>query len=91
MVDADDLLRGRLIEALMCDFRIDRAEILAGYEVTPDALQVMFADVARTFGSMVQLDATGLSIPVEGRPLTRMIARSFDAYDQSRAQHAAAI
>ncbi len=88
---AEDRLRGRLIEALMCDFRIDRAEILADCDVTPDRLDSMFADVAEAFGNMVRVDAAGLSIPAEGRPLTRMIARAFDAYDQTRAQHSAAI
>ena len=40
---------------------------------------------------MVTLDDTGLSIPPEGRPLTRMVARMFDAYDQSKAKHSAAV
>jgi oxygen-independent coproporphyrinogen-3 oxidase len=32
-----------------------------------------------------------LSILPQGRPLARMIARGFDAYDQTKAQHSAAI
>jgi len=40
---------------------------------------------------MVTLDAEGLSIHPHGRPLTRMIARAFDAYDQTKAQHSAAV
>ena len=40
---------------------------------------------------MVKLDAEGLTILPEGKPLTRMIARAFDAYDQTKAQHSAAI
>ncbi|MEY5037818.1 MAG: oxygen-independent coproporphyrinogen oxidase, partial [Pseudomonadota bacterium] len=40
---------------------------------------------------MVTLDETGLSIPPHARPLTRMVARAFDAYDQSKAKHSAAI
>ena len=43
------------------------------------------------FGDCVSVDAAGLSIPPKARPLTRMIARAFDAYDQARAQHSAAI
>lgn len=88
---AEDRLRGRLIEALMCDFRIDRAEILRDHAVTPARLDAMFAAVVQHFGDMVVLDAHGLSIPEQGHPLTRMIARSFDAYDQTKAQHSAAI
>jgi len=37
------------------------------------------------------LDDVALSILPQGRPLARMIARGFDAYDQTKAQHSAAI
>jgi oxygen-independent coproporphyrinogen-3 oxidase len=87
----EDLARARIIEALMCDFRVDRAEIVGTWGMAPDRLDALFAAVVETFGEMVRRDAGGLSIPPEGRPLTRMIARAFDAYDQSRAQHSAAI
>ncbi|MFT4150207.1 MAG: oxygen-independent coproporphyrinogen III oxidase [Paracoccaceae bacterium] len=84
----EDHLRGRIIEALMCDFRVERAEILRDFGTDP---QPLFAEAVRAFGEMVVLDDTGLSIPPHGRPLTRMIARAFDAYDQTKAQHSAAI
>ncbi|WP_149141209.1 oxygen-independent coproporphyrinogen III oxidase [Gemmobacter caeruleus] len=87
----DDRLRGRIIEALMCDFRVERAELLAQYGATEAQVQAMFAAAQAQFGDMVRLDAQGLSIPPAGRPLTRMIARAFDAYDQSKAKHSAAI
>ena len=88
---ADDRLRARIIEALMCDFQVDREEILTNHAITPDALQGMFLAAAKAFGDMVTLDESGLSIPPHARPLTRMVARAFDAYDQSKAQHSAAI
>ena len=87
----DDVMRARVIEALMCDFRVSREEILSHHAVTPEALQAMFQSAADTFGDMVTLDETGLSIPPHARPLTRMVARAFDAYDQSNAKHSAAI
>lgn len=87
----EDKMRGRIIEALMCDFRLSRAEILRDHAISADALDKMLRGVATTFGDMVRLDAESLSIPPHGRPLTRMIARAFDAYDQSKAQHSAAI
>ena len=46
---------------------------------------------AAAFPGMVKLDETGLTILPHGRPLTRMIARAFDAYDQTKAQHSAAV
>ncbi|MBW6507203.1 MAG: oxygen-independent coproporphyrinogen III oxidase [Rhodobacteraceae bacterium] len=87
----EDLLRSRLIEALMCDFRIDTAEILAHHAVTPARLAGMFAAAQAVFGDMVEVSPEGLFIPEAGRPLTRMIARSFDAYDLSKSGHSSAI
>jgi len=39
----------------------------------------------------VRLDAQGLTVPFAARPLIRVIARAFDAYDQTKAKHSAAI
>ena len=75
----------------MCDFRVDRAEILACFTVTEARLDQLLADAAAAFPGMVTLDDSGLAIPPQARPLTRMVARAFDAYDQSKAQHSAAI
>jgi len=88
---AEDRLRGRIIEALMCDFHVSRAELLAGHAVTDDQLDALFGRAQAQFGTMVRLTPEGLSIPPEARPLTRMIARCFDAYDQTKAQHSAAV
>lgn len=87
----EDLLRARLIEAVMCDFAIDRQQILSAFDVTPERLDALFAAAASAFPGMVEVTDQGLFLPPHARPLTRMVARSFDAYDQSRAQHSAAI
>lgn len=87
----DDHLRGRLIEALMCDFAINTAEIAEGFGLARETVHTMLADVERQFDGLLHLDETGLSVPVEARPLTRIIARSFDAYDLSKAGHSSAI
>ncbi|MBL9056452.1 MAG: oxygen-independent coproporphyrinogen III oxidase [Rhodobacteraceae bacterium] len=87
----EDQMRGRIIEALMCDFRVERAEILASFAVTEARLDALLAEAAAAFPGMVALDQTGLAILPQGRPLARMVARAFDAYDQSKAQHSAAI
>ena len=87
----DDRLRARLIEALMCDFGVRSDELVRDYGAQPQELARMFAECADHFGEMVELSADGLRIPVKGRPLTRMIARHFDAYDLSKAGHSSAI
>ena len=80
----DDLWRARMIESLMCDFRIDAAEMMRDHGLTADALAALFAPVKARFGAMVDLGPDGLSIPERGRPLTRMIAQSFDAYQPAK-------
>ena len=87
---AEDRLRGRIIEALMCDFHVATAELTA-MGADPAWLAERFAACEAAFPGMVESSAAGLAIPERGRPLTRMIARSFDAYDGAKARHSAAI
>lgn len=87
----EDRMRARLIEALMCDFTVSTAELVQDFGAEPERLAQMLRDCAAQFGDMVTLGPEGLSIPERGRPLTRMIARHFDAYDLSKAGHSSAI
>ncbi|EEW26975.1 oxygen-independent coproporphyrinogen III oxidase [Rhodobacter ferrooxidans] len=89
--EGEDKVRGRIIEALMCDFKVNREELIRDFGVTAEWVQTQFRKAADAFPDMVKLDETGLSLPVRARPLSRMIARTFDAYDQSKAKHSAAI
>lgn len=87
----DDLMRARLIEAVMCDFRISTDEICETFGVSRKNLHEIFRDTADQFEGLLELREDGLFVPPEARSLTRMIARSFDAYDLSRAGHSTAI
>ena len=87
----EDLLRGRIIEALMCDFRVRFDELHADFGLTPDGWSALTDPVARKFEGFVTCDRDVLSIPVEGRPLTRMIAKEFDAYMTDGTGHSSAI
>ena len=87
----EDQLRGRMIEALMCDFRIDAAEITRDFDITPSALHAILSDVNVAFEGHLILDETGLGIPKAARPLTRMIARRLDLYESPENGHSSAI
>jgi oxygen-independent coproporphyrinogen-3 oxidase len=87
----DDLMRARMIETLMCNFRIDRAEILNEFGADPARIDRLLADSKAQFGQFVTVDAKGMEIAPEGRPLTRMIAKAFDAYEVNKAGHSTAI
>lgn len=87
----EDHLRARLIEALMCDFRIDRNEIMQRFGTSSDRLDGLFEQADHAFPDILSLTDDGLFIPPKARALTRMIARSFDAFDLSHAGHSSAI
>ena len=76
---------------IMCDFRVSSAELLAEYDIAPAALAAMLNEANKSFGNRLKTSAEGLYIPEEMRPLTRLIARAFDAYDLSKAGHSSAI
>ncbi len=88
---AEDKLRSRMIEALMCDFRIDSAEMQSRFSVSADKVKHLFNRAQQEFPGVLDLSSGVLSVPVAARPLTRMIARSFDAYDMDKAGHSSAI
>ena len=89
--DQDDLLRAVMIEELMCNFSILRDTVAARLGGIPANFAPLLAQAAQEFPGMVTLDDAGLHVLPIGQPLTRLIARSFDSYDQGRAQHSAAI
>lgn len=87
----EDLLRARIIEALMCDFRVLRSDLLRDFDTGAARIETLFQAARHEFGDMVRLTDEGLFIPERAKPLTRMIARAFDAYDSAKAKHSSAI
>ncbi|WP_339113549.1 oxygen-independent coproporphyrinogen III oxidase [Thioclava sp. GXIMD2076] len=90
-LSSEDQLRARIIEALMCDFELKTDELIRTHDVSLAQLSQMLGQCAAEFEDCVEMTPSGLRIPEKGRPLTRLIARHFDAYDLSRAGHSSAI
>ncbi len=89
---AEDRLRARVIEQLMCTFRVDLAAVEAEPGVgAPVDLRPDLARVAAKFAPYLRHEGTVLEILPEGRCLTRMVAREFDAYSMDAAGHSLAI
>jgi oxygen-independent coproporphyrinogen III oxidase len=86
----EDLARARMIELLMCNFAVSVAD-LRGYGLPRDRVQRLLAQTAARFVGVTLFDQGTLTIRPEARPLTRMIAQSLDAYDQTKARHSSAI
>ena len=87
----EDRLRARMIEALMCDFHINSAEIADTFGVKAETLETLYRQAEQTFPTMVKWDAEGFDIRPEGRALARLIARSFDEYEMREEGHSSAI
>jgi oxygen-independent coproporphyrinogen-3 oxidase len=87
----DDRLRARIIEAIMCDFRVDAEELMHAFGIARPALLKLLREAVDPFTEFVSVTEDGLCILPEGRPLARIIARAFDAYELSKAGHSPAI
>ncbi|MBY6091288.1 oxygen-independent coproporphyrinogen III oxidase [Maritimibacter alkaliphilus] len=87
----DDLLRGRIIEALMCDFSVSTQDLRDRFGIPVETARQLYDHAAAGFEGLLEVSDAGLLIPEDARPLTRIIARSFDAYDMTKAKHSSAI
>ncbi|MFC0199568.1 oxygen-independent coproporphyrinogen III oxidase [Paracoccus rhizosphaerae] len=86
----DDKLRARAIEMLMCDFRLDKAELRRSFGNAERALAESTRQLAATFGDLISASPNHLEILPEGRPLARMMAAQFDAYSPDGARYSQA-
>jgi oxygen-independent coproporphyrinogen-3 oxidase len=77
---AEDQLRGRAIEMLMCDFQLDRKALDAEHGSRVAMLDPITAELVQQYGGLVEAQDGTLSILPHGRPLTRMIASAYDAH-----------
>ncbi|MCB1368133.1 MAG: oxygen-independent coproporphyrinogen III oxidase [Rhodobacteraceae bacterium] len=88
---AEDHLRSRVIEELMCTFRLDLDAVEAELDRVPVDLRSEMARVHQKFAPFTEHSGSIIQILPEGRSLTRMIAREFDAYAMSASGHSLAI
>ena len=93
-LSADDLLRGRIIERLMCDFSVDLEAMASkndfaaadGFAHELQALNPLEID------GLVRRDGKRVIVTKKGRPFVRMAAAVFDAYlPNSSARHSVAV
>ena len=85
---ADDRLRARAINMLMCDFAID-LDSLAKVDGA-ETLHPIHAQVLHDFAGYVALQDGRLQITPQGRPLTRLIAQRYDGFADIVAQYSQA-
>ena len=88
---SEDKLRARLIEDLMCNFRIDTDAIVTEFGIERARLETLYDAVDARYPGVALRSSNGLFLPEDARPLTRVIARCFDAYGMSQTGHSTAI
>ena len=85
-----DRLNSDLTAALLCQFQVRVSDICDNHDIHPTTLIDRFVQVNARFENVLNVTEKGLIIPPEARPLTRMIAREFDAYSLSDTGHSCA-
>lgn len=76
----EDGLRGRMIDSLLCDFKIPRREILTRFPGQETRFSALVSDACKAFPEILALTEEGAVLPEPARALARVIARHFDAY-----------
>ena len=87
----DDPVRGRIIETLLCDFRSDFNAIAAEHGVPVETLLGMAGGLDEVLPGTTTLEGGVLTILDDSRPLARIIARYFDAYEMAASGHSQAV
>lgn len=85
---AEDRFRGEIIERLMCDLRVDLAQVCARHGRAPSTLEREI-DSLQTFAEdgLLRIDGPRVTITEQGRPIVRTICSAFDAYLNPHAVH----
>jgi oxygen-independent coproporphyrinogen III oxidase len=92
-VSDDDRIRRSIIERLMCDLRVDLRDVAS----PSDAIAPLLAEASPGLQQLERLGIVTVSGPVIqvapcARPLTRVVASTFDAYlSAGKARHSAAV
>lgn len=91
-ISAEDRVRGRIIEQLMCNFSVDldavadESDIAIDFGAERDELAPLEAD------GLLRIEGKRVTVTQSGRPFVRLAASAFDAYlVKSRARHSVAV
>jgi oxygen-independent coproporphyrinogen III oxidase len=92
-LDRDDLLRGDIIEELMCSFECDLDRACARHGAGRRELAGCHEDLEQLArDGLIRFSGSHVSIPPESRPFTRVVAAAFDAFlEPAAGRHSAAV
>ncbi len=84
---AQDKLRARAIELVMCDFALDTTDLQREFGGAVDALTHPLQEIRRKFAEALEFSATGFIIRDHKRALARLISLEFDEYAHEGARY----
>ncbi len=87
----DDLIRARIIEKLLCDFAVDLDAVATEFGIGTEILLDMTQGLDTALPGTTDLIGARLTVRPEARPLARIIARHFDAYEMNAEGHSQAV
>jgi len=90
-MSADDKLRSRAIEMLMCDFSLDMTVLRSELGSNADTILVDLQGMAQEYSAFVEWNGTVFTISPDGFHLARLIASGLDTYHTTAAKHSQAI
>lgn len=82
----EDILRGRVIEELLCNFQADLGALRQRHGALGDVMVDAMSCAAR-FSDMVILEGNVLRVTEAGRPVVRVLAHCFDRYADTQATY----
>ncbi len=87
----DDQIRARIIELLLCDFRVDFAAVADEFGTNPAPLCAMADGLEAAMPGTTGLNGSILTIRPHAHIMARIIARHFDAYAMEASGHSPAV
>jgi oxygen-independent coproporphyrinogen-3 oxidase len=89
----DDRLRGRVIERLLCDFRVSFDELREAFGASADEVVAEMRHYAQHDpDEFLAIVPDGVVVTDRGRPFVRTVASRFDAYlERGAARHSSAV
>ncbi|GBR28872.1 coproporphyrinogen III oxidase [Komagataeibacter oboediens DSM 11826] len=93
-LDADDHVRAAIIEQVMCDLRVDLAEVCAQYHLPTSHFVPELAHLAPMVADgLVRITGRQIQVTEKGRQFVRHVAAAFDRYltADSATRHASAL
>ncbi len=75
-----DRMRARAIEMVMCDFKLNKAELVRDFGPLAHTLDADIDEIIIEYKGFVEPTDTGFAIASKQRALARLVAQKFDAY-----------